>query len=106
MKGIKKLWIGLGLLALISPLGLLATNTAWGEWGSDELTKLLGYVPHGMAKFSDIWKAPFADYSIPQAGERLGYIISALIGMALIVLISWLFGRLLARKQYNPPKKQ
>ncbi len=95
MKGIKKLWIGLGLLALVSPLGLLASNTAWGEWGSDELTKLLGYVPQGMTRFGDLWHAPFADYTVPRAGDRPGYILSALIGMALIVLITWLLGRLL-----------
>ncbi|VAW37266.1 hypothetical protein MNBD_DELTA03-1538 [hydrothermal vent metagenome] len=105
MKGIKKLWIGLGLLALISPLGLLATNTAWGEWGSDELTKLLGYVPAGMVKFSDIWKAPFADYSIPQAGDKPGYIISALIGMGLIVIITWLLGHILAQKAQKTRKQ-
>lgn len=31
------LLIGLLALALLSPLGLLASGTAWGEWGSDEL---------------------------------------------------------------------
>lgn len=35
--GWRPLAIGLLVLALISPLGLLASGTAWGEWGADEV---------------------------------------------------------------------
>jgi cobalt/nickel transport system permease protein len=42
-------------LVCLTPLGLLAAGTAWGEWGLDEIEsvisggKALGYVPKGMA---------------------------------------------------------
>jgi hypothetical protein len=97
MRGIKKLWLGLGLLALLSPLGLLAENTAWGEWGGAELHKLLGYIPPGVAKFGDVWHAPLAGYTVPHTGDKAGYILSALAGMVLIFLITWALGRLLAK---------
>lgn len=99
MNGIKKLWIGLGLLALLSPLGLLASNTAWGEWGTEELSQLLGYVPKGLVRFSGIWNAPLPDYSVPQTGEVSGYILSAVIGMALIIIITWGLGRFFVGKR-------
>ena len=41
-------------LICLTPLGLLATGTAWGEWGADEIKDVvsggnaLGYVPEGM----------------------------------------------------------
>jgi cobalt/nickel transport system permease protein len=36
---LRPLLIGLLALALLSPLGLLAAGTAWGEWGSDEVVE-------------------------------------------------------------------
>jgi len=98
MKGISKLWIGLGVLALLSPLGLLASGTAWGEWGADEFSDMLGYVPQGLAKFAEIWSAPLPDYTIPGLGDVPGYILSAIVGMALVVILTWGLGRLLARR--------
>ncbi|MCD6291211.1 MAG: PDGLE domain-containing protein [Anaerolineae bacterium] len=99
MKGINKLWIGLGILALLSPLGLLASGTAWGEWGADEFSSMLGYVPQGLAKFAEIWNAPLPDYTIPGLGDVPGYILSAIVGMALVVAFTWGLGRLLARRE-------
>ncbi|MFQ6101892.1 MAG: PDGLE domain-containing protein [Anaerolineae bacterium] len=99
MKGINKLWIGLGILALLSPLGLLASGTAWGEWGSDEFSDMLGYVPQGLAKFAEIWNAPLPDYTVPGLGDVPGYILSAVVGIALVALVGWGLGRLLARRE-------
>ncbi len=99
MKGINKLWIGLGVLALLSPLGLLASGTAWGEWGADEFSDMLGYVPKGLARFAEIWSAPLPDYTVPSLGDVPGYIASAIIGMALVVVLTWGLGRALARRE-------
>jgi len=98
MRGINKLWIGLGILALLSPLGLLASGTAWGEWGADEFSDMLGYVPQGLAKFAEIWSAPLPDYTIPGLGDVPGYILSAIVGMALVVILTWGLGRFLAQR--------
>ncbi len=98
MKGTARLFIGLGILAILSPLGLMASGTAWGEWGVEEFSKMLGYVPQGLARLSDLWKAPIPDYSVPGLGEVSGYVLSAFIGMALIIIITWGIGRILGQK--------
>ena len=92
MKGINKLWLGLGILAFLSPLGLLASGTAWGEWGADEFSCLLGYIPKGLVKFSGIWKAPLSDYTISGISDKLGYILSGFTGIILIYLIVRILG--------------
>ena len=42
----KKLWIGIVILTLLSPLGLIipalfGAGGAWGEWGLEEIKKLI-----------------------------------------------------------------
>jgi len=79
-------------LIFLSPLGLLAAGTAWGEWGSDEISSVvsggnaLGFVPKGMANgFS--FNAIMPDYSIGGIPEPLAYILSAVAGVALSIII-------------------
>jgi cobalt/nickel transport system permease protein len=99
------LWGALGLLAVATPLGLLASGTAWGEWGVDELQHLgLGFIPTGLQKFADWWPAPLPDYGFPRLGAAIGYILSALVGIGLIVFLLWMLGRWLSRK--NQPAKE
>lgn len=178
------LLIGLLVLSLLSPLGLLAAGTAWGEWGSDELaseqvgyhiralnepdrlvlvtemqtfanatadtasadeykaaatalasgdqskatdliqthidtlrtTNLQAYPqlsaivaevkdPQGLKQFSETWKAPLPDYA-PDfiKDERVGYILSALIGIVAVGGIGLLIGRLFARREMQSTK--
>lgn len=94
------LWIGLAVLIIATPLGLLAPGTAWGEWGADELTNLgFSKVPAGLERLSSLWGAPLADYEVPFLGNaNLGYLISAVVGIAVVVLVVWLFSRLLVRQ--------
>ena len=44
---LKPLIVGIVLLLVCAPLGLLATGTAWGEWGTKDIHKKIGYVPGG-----------------------------------------------------------
>lgn len=37
----KPLYILMAVLIVLTPLGLLATGTAWGEWGADEIAGLV-----------------------------------------------------------------
>ena len=84
-----------GLLALLiagTPLGLLAAGTAWGEWdpaelaGQDFLGSQLGYTPAGMESgFS--FAALFPDYAIAGLPDAFGYMLSAVIGTALLILL-------------------
>jgi hypothetical protein len=64
-KMVRNLSIGLILLIIFVPLGLLAAGAAYGEWAPDELKDRIGFVPHGLEELSDLWHAPLQDYNIP-----------------------------------------
>jgi cobalt/nickel transport system permease protein len=87
----KGFFITLVVLIALTPLGLIAKETAWGEWGGNELKDKIGYIPEGFAKFSGWWKALMPNYSLRGAGGSgssvLGYILSAVVGMVLISLV-------------------
>lgn len=91
------LWVGLLVLVVASPLGLLAPGTAWGEWGTEELAGMgLGAIPAGLEKLSTLWGAPLADYELPALGNaNLGYVLSAVVGVAITAILVWLFVMLL-----------
>jgi cobalt/nickel transport system permease protein len=98
------LWGALGVLALATPIGLLASGTAWGEWGLDELKDVgLNFIPSGMQKFAGWWPAPLPDYGFPRMGAVIGYILSAVVGIVLIALLLWLVGRALIHKSKKTP---
>ncbi len=102
-----KLWLLWGALAvaiLATPLGLLASGTAWGEWGIDELQNMgLGFIPQGLQKLAGWWPAPLPDYGFPRMGAVIGYILSAVLGVVLVASLLWMLGRWLSRK--NLPKE-
>lgn len=104
---LRALWIAVGVLVILTPLGLLAPGTAWGEWGSDQLRDLgLGFVPAGLQRMERFWNAAFQGYSIPGAGENTAYILSATLGVVLIAFIFWiltLFGRRQAARNGAEP---
>lgn len=87
----KPLYILMAVLILFTPLGLLASGTAWGEWGVEEMASLvsngktLGYTPAGMEKGFSL-ASLFPDYSMAGMPEWTGYILSAIVGVALIVI--------------------
>jgi cobalt/nickel transport system permease protein len=89
----RALWIALAVMVVLSPIGLLAPGTAWGEWGAEELTSLgLPSIPSGMAKLSALWSAPIPDYDVPAMGNTtLVYVLSALVGIIIVTIIVWLF---------------
>jgi len=110
MKIITKFWLGLAILIILSPLGLILpehfkAGSAWGEWGVDEMKKLVGYVPKGLEKLSSLWNAPMPDYSFKGWEEKglphlsFAYIISAIVGIGLIILVVIAIGRLLTKKE-------
>jgi hypothetical protein len=109
MKTMTKCWIGLGVLALLSPLGLILPDhfkagSAWGEWGSDEFQKMIGYVPQGLQKLGELWSAPLPDYAFKGWEEKglthlsFAYIVSAVLGVGLVAALAWLLGKVLAKK--------
>lgn len=100
---LKSLWIGLAVLILLTPLGLIAKGTAWGEWSAEELKKILGFIPQGIERLGGIWSSLFGDYSIAGFNgplfSGLGYILSAIIGVAVITAITFILGRFLFAKE-------
>ena len=79
--------IFLAALILLTPLGLLAEGTAWGEWGTDEIASTgAGYIPPGMAGGWE-WSSLLPDYSFTGMPAGIGYILSALIGTALLLIV-------------------
>jgi hypothetical protein len=105
----KKLWFGLIAMAVLSPLGIylpekLGAGEAWGEWTPEALKKLLGYVPEGLEKLSDTWKAPVPDYNIFGEGASFGhqaisYIMSAFIGMAVAGLTIYIIAKVIKKNE-------
>jgi cobalt/nickel transport system permease protein len=104
------------ILVVLSPLGILVpawlgAGSAWGEWSAEEVSQLTGHLPAGMAALADKWRAPLPDYAFPPGvskaepwqGEAAGwlaltYVFSALLGIGLIILISWALGKLIGRR--------
>ena len=98
----RRLWAALAMLMLLTPLGLLAVGTAWGEWSPEDLrtgskraqiaavsdgTQLPDGVPAGLERLSSVWTAPIPDYAPPiLKSSSFGYMLSAMAGTGLIVL--------------------
>ncbi|MGA3083208.1 MAG: PDGLE domain-containing protein [Thermodesulfobacteriota bacterium] len=108
-KSQKKLWIGLLIITLLSPLGIILPEKfkaggAWGEWGPEELQKLVGYVPQGLKRLTDLWKAPVPDYNFGGEGSSLivqvlSYIVSGLIGILIVCLVMYVISKLIVRNE-------
>ncbi|MBO7674962.1 MAG: cobalt transporter CbiM [Atopobiaceae bacterium] len=73
-------------LVVATPLGLMAEGTAWGEWGADEIAETgAGYVPAGFENGFE-WEALMPDYSFGGLPDAVAYILSAVAGVALLVI--------------------
>ncbi len=96
VRSYRKLWLGLGALIFFAPIGLLASGTAFGEWSLDEMKGRLGFIPEGMVRYGDKWQALIPDYSIPGfdgfASSALIYILAAILGLILILAVTWIIG--------------
>ncbi|MDQ6788939.1 MAG: cobalt transporter CbiM [Acidobacteriota bacterium] len=104
----RPLWIGLAALMILTPLGLLAAGTAWGEWSTRDfadgsMREQIATAsnnqlppdapPKGLARLASIWTAPMPDYAPSFLSSRkFGYILSAMFGAGLIVLIFLIIG--------------
>ena len=79
-------------LVCLSPLGLLATGTAWGEWGIDEIQdvvtggNVLGYVPEGMKNGFSL-QTLMPDYTLKGLPDVAGYILSAAAGVFILIIV-------------------
>jgi cobalt/nickel transport system permease protein len=114
----RPLWIALGVLLVLTPLGILAAGAAWGEWSPKDLSDpaarvqieatsaeatLPENVPAGLERLSSFWTAPLPRYAPPYLkSESFGYIMSAMAGTGLIILATLLVSRLLGKASLRP----
>ncbi len=94
---------------MLSPLGLLLpehfkAGAAWGEWGTDEIQALVGYIPKGLQKLANLWSAPFPDYTF-KGGEgksimslSFAYIFSAVLGILVCAGVAFILSKFLSKK--------
>ena len=103
----KKILVILLLLCLLTPVGILLpaffnTGDAWGEWSAQTVKELVGYVPKGLGKYNDIWRAPLPDYSVKREDSSLVhrsgyYLVSGIIGATVTYSVMLLISRLFIR---------
>lgn len=102
----KKILIFLLLLCIITPIGILLpaffnAGDAWGEWSAQTVNDLVGFVPEGLAKYSDTWKAPIPDYTVDSRDTSVVhqsgyYIVSGIIGATAAYAVMLLIAKLIA----------
>ena len=108
----RKLWLALAALLVLTPLGILAVGSAWGEWSAQDFADPQGRrqiarashdqappsaAPRGLERLSAIWTAPVSRYA-PSfiRSAPFGYVVSAMLGVGLIVALALLLNWLLA----------
>jgi cobalt/nickel transport system permease protein len=115
---LRRLWIAVALLMVFTPLGILATGKAWGEWSPSELAKQqkqptnaqssnastgtvqAAAVPAGMQSLSKLWTAPFPAYAPPFVRSAgFGYLLSAMFVVGILLLISLMMKRGVYRRR-------
>jgi cobalt/nickel transport system permease protein len=112
---LRKLWIAVALLMLLTPLGILAAGEAWGEWSASEFSSTNGRAriaatsqdvpvrasaPRGLERLSSLWTAPIPAYAPQFVKSRLfGYLLSAMFGVGILSALSLAVQRLLQRRR-------
>ncbi|MFN5060089.1 MAG: cobalt transporter CbiM [Chloroflexota bacterium] len=116
--GTRRLWVMIAIMMILSPLGLIAAGTAWGEWGAEEfadpaarqaITEAslgaeppVSSTPAGLESLGSWFEAPIPDYAVPFIShEAVGYIFSAVMGTGLVMLCFLLYGAIADRFRKN-----
>ncbi len=98
----KPLWIILAILLVLTPLGILAIGSAWGEWSAADFSNprmraaiaavsggsAPAQAPPGIARLEKLWAAPLAHYAPSIAlNPSIDYLISAVLGAAFVLAV-------------------
>ena len=110
----RPLWAGLALLLVLTPLGILAGGSAWGEWSARDFSNPQGRAqiasasrntpppldpPRGLGRLSSLWMAPFPQYAPFVRRPAIGYALSAMFGSGAIILVMLMAGALVPRRR-------
>jgi cobalt/nickel transport system permease protein len=112
-KSLRPLWAGLAVLLVLTPLGIVAAGSAWGEWMASDYADAAArhqiaaaslnhaapeHAPRGLERLSSVWTAPFARYAPSYIrAAAFGYLLSAMFGAGVIVGGCLLLGRFTRR---------
>jgi cobalt/nickel transport system permease protein len=100
---------------VLTPLGILAAGTAWGEWSARDFASVQAREkmaiasnhsappidpPKGLLHLSTVWTAPFPQYA-PTFVRRpaVGYALSAMFGSGAVILVSLIAGSLITGRK-------
>lgn len=102
-KTFRVLVIALIVLMVPVPIGLIASGTAFGEWGPDELQQAVGYVPAGLQQMTGLWSAPLGGYDLPGDHTTIptqtpGYYVSAIVGVLIAGGVAYLIGKAVIKR--------
>jgi cobalt/nickel transport system permease protein len=116
---LRPLWIALGVLLVLTPLGLLAGGAAWGEWAASDFADPPARqamaaasrhhappagAPAGLRRLASVWAAPLPDYAPPfLRSEAVGYALSGMFGTGLVLLAVAGIGAVLRLRQRARP---
>jgi cobalt/nickel transport system permease protein len=114
-RSLRRLWITVALLMVLTPLGIMAAGKAWGEWSptafanphtrSSISTASQGAAPparapEGLERLSNLWTAPFPAYAPGFVkSASFGYLLSAVFGVGAVLLLSVLLQLWLQRRR-------
>jgi cobalt/nickel transport system permease protein len=111
---LRRLWIAVALLLVLTPFGILVAGRAWGEWTAADFSRSdtranmaassLNHTPPaeppvGLQRLSTVWTAPIPAYA-PQfvRSPSFGYLLSAMFGVGLVLALSLLLQAYLRRR--------
>jgi cobalt/nickel transport system permease protein len=114
----RSLWGVLAVVLLLTPLGILASGAAWGEWAPKDFSEAAKRAqiaaasgnavppvtaPSGLARMANLWTAPLPDYA-PHfvKSAAFGYLLSAMFGVGLILAAAWLAQRVMQSRSPLP----
>jgi cobalt/nickel transport system permease protein len=99
----RPLWIAMAVLMIMTPLGIVAAGSAWGEWAPKdfssaparrEIAAVSGNAappvsaPAGLQRLASVWTAPMPGYAPPfLKSAGFGYLLSALMGTGATILV-------------------
>ena len=100
---LRRLWTAVAIMLLLTPLGILAAGTAWGEWSARDFThadsraQIAAASLHqsppstlaGLQRLSTVWTAPIPAYAPPFIkSATFGYLLSAMFGVGCVLAAS------------------
>ncbi len=110
----RKLWVALAIVLILTPLGIVAAGSAWGEWSARDFADASGrsriaaasgnheapvHAPAGLERLSSIWSAPLSGYAPALIRSApFGYLASAAVGTGLLMLAGLVLQRVVPER--------